>query len=51
MILGAGNTAIAVRRDDVALREAFDAAITAVREDGTFERVSAMYFPFSMQPK
>ena len=51
MILGAGNTAIAVRKDDVALRTAFDAAINAVREDGTFEKVSAMYFPFSMQPK
>jgi putative lysine/arginine/ornithine/histidine/octopine transport system substrate-binding protein len=51
MILGAGNTAIALRKDDVALREAFDAAINAVREDGTFEKVSAMYFPFSMQPK
>jgi len=51
MILGAGNTAIAVRKDDVSLREAFDAAINAVRQDGTFEKVSAMYFPFSMQPK
>jgi lysine/arginine/ornithine transport system substrate-binding protein len=51
MILGAGNTAIAVRKDDAALRDAFDAAINAVREDGTFEKVSAMYFPFSMQPK
>jgi lysine/arginine/ornithine transport system substrate-binding protein len=51
MILGAGNTAIAVRKDDVTLRDAFDAAINAVREDGTFEKVSAMYFPFSMQPK
>jgi lysine/arginine/ornithine transport system substrate-binding protein len=51
MILGAGNTAIAVRKEDGALRNAFDAAITAVRQDGTFGRVSAMYFPFSMQPK
>jgi lysine/arginine/ornithine transport system substrate-binding protein len=51
MILGAGNTAIAVRKDDVTLRKAFDAAIDAVRQDGTFDRVSAMYFPFSMQPK
>ena len=51
MILGAGNTAIAVRKDDVSLREAFDGAITAVRQDGTFEKVSAMYFPFNMEPK
>jgi lysine/arginine/ornithine transport system substrate-binding protein len=51
MILGAGNTAIAVRKDDLALRDAFDLAISAVRQDGTFEKVSAMYFPFNMQPK
>jgi ABC-type amino acid transport substrate-binding protein len=51
MILGAGNTAIAVRKDDLALRDAFDAAINTVRQDGTFEKVSAMYFPFNMQPK
>jgi lysine/arginine/ornithine transport system substrate-binding protein len=51
MILGAGNTAIAVRRDDVTLRHALDAAITAIRQDGTFEKVSAMYFPFDMKPK
>ena len=51
MILGAGNTAIAVRKEDVALRNAFDAAINEVRRDGTFEKVSGMYFPFSMQPK
>ncbi len=51
MILGAGDTAIAVRKDDVALLAAFNAAIDAVRQDGTFEKVSAMYFPFSMEPK
>jgi ABC-type amino acid transport substrate-binding protein len=51
MILGAGNTAIAVRKDDVALLDRFNAAINQVRLDGTFEKVSAMYFPFSMQPK
>jgi ABC-type amino acid transport substrate-binding protein len=51
MLLGAGNTAIAVRKDDTALLNAFNTAITAVREDGTFERVSAMYFPFNMEPK
>ena len=51
MILGAGNTAIAVRKDDVKLRDAFNAAINAIRQDGTFEKVSAMYFPFDMEPK
>jgi ABC-type amino acid transport substrate-binding protein len=51
MILGAGDTAIAVRKDDGTLRNAFDAAIDTVRQDGTFEKVSAMYFPFSMEPK
>ena len=51
MLLGAGNTAIAVRKDDSTLLDAFNAAITTVRQDGTFEKVSAMYFPFNMQPK
>lgn len=51
MILGAGNTAIAVRQDDTKLRDAFNAAIRQVRDDGTFLKVSAMYFPFSMLPK
>ena len=51
MLLGAGNTAIAVRKDDATLRDAFDAAINVVRQDGTFEKVSAMYFPFDMRPK
>jgi putative lysine/arginine/ornithine/histidine/octopine transport system substrate-binding protein len=51
MILGTGDTAIALRKDDVALLDAFNAAINSVREDGTFEKVSGMYFPFSMQPK
>lgn len=51
MILGAGNTAIAVRKGDTALLDAFNTAINTVRQDGTFEKVSAMYFPFSMQPK
>jgi ABC-type amino acid transport substrate-binding protein len=51
MILGAGNTAIAVRKDDPKLLEAFNAAINEVRNDGTFRKVSAMYFPFNMEPK
>jgi len=51
MILGAGNTAIALRKDDPKLRDAFNAAIDAVRSDGSFEKVSAMYFPFDMEPK
>ena len=51
IILGAGNTAIAVRKDDATLRQAFDTAINTVRQDGTFEKVSGMYFPFSMEPK
>jgi ABC-type amino acid transport substrate-binding protein len=51
MLLGAGNTAIAVRKDDTTLLKSFDTAIDAVREDGTFQKISAMYFPFSMKPK
>jgi lysine/arginine/ornithine transport system substrate-binding protein len=51
MLLGAGNTAIAVRKDDSKLLDAFNAAINLVRQDGTFQKVSAMYFPFNMEPK
>lgn len=51
MILGAGNTAIAVRKDDTKLLDAFNEAINAVRDDGTFQKVSAMYFPFDLEPK
>ena len=42
---GAG---IAVRKDDDALREAFNAAITAIREDGTYQSINDRYFDFDV---
>ncbi len=42
---GAG---IAIRKGDTALREAFNKAIAAIRADGTYERINAKYFPFSI---
>ncbi len=40
--------AIAVRKDDETLRERFNAALKAIRADGTYERINAKYFPFSI---
>lgn len=39
---------IAVRKDETALRDKFNAAIKAIREDGTYEKINAKYFPFSV---
>jgi ABC-type amino acid transport substrate-binding protein len=49
--LGSGNTAMAVRKDDTKLRDTLNAAITQVLKDGSFAKVNAEYFPFSMAPK
>ena len=42
---GAG---IAVRKGEDALREAFNAAITAIRGDGTYETINDRYFAFDV---
>lgn len=39
---------IAVRKDDNALREKLNAAIARVRLDGTYQKINAKYFPFSI---
>lgn len=39
---------VAVRKDDVALREAIDAALQAAIDDGTFARIRAKYFDFEI---
>jgi arginine/ornithine transport system substrate-binding protein len=44
---GAG-TGIAVRQGDAALKEAFNKALAEIRENGTYERINAKYFPFSI---
>ena len=45
--LGAG-TAIAVRQGDDALRQTFNKAIAAIRADGTYQKINAKYFDFSI---
>lgn len=39
---------IAVRKDDTALVEKFNAALAAIVADGTYEKINAKYFPFSI---
>ena len=45
--LGTG-TAIAVRQGDDALRETFNKAIAAIRANGTYQKLNAKYFDFSI---
>ncbi len=42
---GAG---IGIRKEDTALKEALNAAIAAIREDGTYEAINAKYFDFDV---
>jgi polar amino acid transport system substrate-binding protein/arginine/ornithine transport system substrate-binding protein len=46
-LLGDGN-AIAVRKGDTATLEKVNAALAAIREDGTYDRITAKYFPFKL---
>ncbi|WP_371285694.1 transporter substrate-binding domain-containing protein [Albidovulum sp.] len=39
---------IAVRKGDDALREALNAAILKIREDGTYKTINDKYFPFDI---
>ena len=45
---GAG-IGIGLRKDDVALKQAFDAALAASVADGSFERIRARYFDFPIR--
>ena len=49
-IFGAG-TAIGLRQTDGSLAAKFNAAMKAVRADGTYAMINAEYFPFSVAPK
>ncbi|GGF33386.1 ABC transporter substrate-binding protein [Aliidongia dinghuensis] len=42
---GAG---IAVRPGDTKLKDAFDKALAEIRKDGTYDKIDAKYFPFSI---
>jgi polar amino acid transport system substrate-binding protein len=39
---------IAVRKEDEALRGKLNEAIKAIRADGTYDKINAQYFPFSI---
>lgn len=43
-VLGLGTTNVALRQDDTALRDAFDAAITAINTDGTNKALTEKWF-------
>ena len=42
---GAG---IAIRPGDAKLKDAFDKALAEIRKDGTYDKIDAKYFPFSI---
>lgn len=46
-LLGEGN-GIAVRKDDAQTLERVNAALEAIRADGTYDRITAKYFPFKL---
>ncbi|SFQ59117.1 polar amino acid transport system substrate-binding protein [Variovorax sp. OK605] len=46
-LLGEGN-GIAVRKGDTALLSRVNAALAAIRADGTYDRITARYFPFRL---
>lgn len=46
-LLGDGN-GIAMRKGDAALRAKVNAALAAIRADGTYDRITAKYFPFKL---
>lgn len=39
---------IALRKDDTALRDKMNAALEAIRKNGTYDKLNARYFPFSI---
>lgn len=48
-LLGDGNgNGIAVRKGDTATLAKVNAALAAIRADGTYDRITAKYFPFKL---
>jgi len=45
---GAGGVGIAMRKGEDALRERVNAALKALRADGTYKRLAAKYFDFDI---
>jgi len=46
-LLGDGN-GIAMRKDDTELLVKVNAALAAIRANGTYDRITAKYFPFKL---
>lgn len=46
-LFGAGK-GVGVRKDDTALRDKLDAALKDILSDGTYQKINAKYFPFSI---
>ena len=46
-LLGEGN-GIAMRKGDAEMRARVNAALAAIRADGTYDRITAKYFPFKL---
>ncbi|SCB47414.1 transporter substrate-binding domain-containing protein [Rhizobium multihospitium] len=46
-ILGAGK-GVAFRKEDEALKDKFNVALKAILADGTYQKINAKYFPFSI---
>ncbi len=49
-IFGSG-TGIAVRKDDTKLLSELNAALAETKKDGTFQKINAEYFPFTIEAK
>lgn len=49
-IFGTG-TGIAVRKDDAKLLSTLNTALAEVKKDGTFQKINAAYFPFTIEAK
>jgi lysine-arginine-ornithine-binding protein len=43
-----GGVGIALRKDETALKDKLNAALKAIRADGTYDRIVKAYFPFSI---
>lgn len=44
-----GGVGVGLRKTDLALRDAFDAAIDQVERDGTYDQIREKYFPFDIK--
>lgn len=50
-VLGGGTTNVALRKNDTALKEKFDAAIKSVNDDGTNKKLMQKWFGLDLSPR